>query len=170
MKITEITERKLSKGEKAKKERNVKKMKPHKKDFEKTYGKDGESVMYAVATKRAKNENVNEAPDNDPIIDSEYDPKTRMTYGVTKSGEKIPMNTDVNDTATATYDPVNQMHSKPDPKAAALPRKPSRPDPNAQKLHREFQASKNKRPNPNAPNPTTPPTGPKPTIKPTGTY
>ena len=55
-------ERKLSGGEKRSKEANFKKLKKHKKDFEKRYGDDAESVMHAVATKRAKNEEKDEQP------------------------------------------------------------------------------------------------------------
>lgn len=51
-----VTERKLSGGEKRSKEAHFKKLKKHKGDFEKRYGKDAESVMHAVATKRAKGE------------------------------------------------------------------------------------------------------------------
>ncbi len=55
-------ERKLSGSEKRSKEANFKKLKKHKKDFKKRYGDDAESVMHAVATKRAKGESVeNEA-------------------------------------------------------------------------------------------------------------
>jgi cytidyltransferase-like protein len=54
------TERKLSGGEKRSKEANFKKLKKHKGDFEKRYGKDAEGVMHAVATKRAKGESVEE--------------------------------------------------------------------------------------------------------------
>ena len=43
-------------NEKKNKEHNVKKLKKHKKSFSK-YGKDAESVMYAVATKQAKKGN-----------------------------------------------------------------------------------------------------------------
>ena len=50
----EIDERKLSKGEEKEKERVVKGMKKSKKDFKKRYGDDAESVMYATATKIAK--------------------------------------------------------------------------------------------------------------------
>jgi len=53
-------ERKLTGGEKRSKEANFKKLKKHKGDFEKRYGKDAESVMHAVATKRAKGESVEE--------------------------------------------------------------------------------------------------------------
>jgi len=49
-----LNERKLSKGEKNEKEKIVKGMKKSKKDFKKRYGDDAESVMYATATKIAK--------------------------------------------------------------------------------------------------------------------
>ena len=50
----EIDERKLSEPEKKEKEKVVKGMKKSKKDFKKRYGDDAESVMYATATKIAK--------------------------------------------------------------------------------------------------------------------
>ena len=50
----ELDERKLSKGEEKEKERVVKGMKKSKSDFKKRYGDDAESVMYATATKIAK--------------------------------------------------------------------------------------------------------------------
>jgi 5'(3')-deoxyribonucleotidase len=53
-KMVGIEERKLTKGEEKKKEKNVKGMKKNKGDFEKRYGKDAEAVMYATATKMAK--------------------------------------------------------------------------------------------------------------------
>ena len=49
-------ERSLTKGEEKEKERLVKGMKKNKDDFKKRYGKDAEAVMYATATKNAKNE------------------------------------------------------------------------------------------------------------------
>lgn len=49
-----LQERSLSKKEEGDKEDIVKGMKKSKKDFEKRYGKDAESVMYATATKLAK--------------------------------------------------------------------------------------------------------------------
>ena len=58
MKATDLLDRKLSGGEKRSKEAHVKKLKKHKGDFEKRYGDDAESVMYAVATKRAKGEGI----------------------------------------------------------------------------------------------------------------
>ena len=50
----DLMEKKLSKAEKDKKEEVVKSMKKDKKGFEKRYGKRGEEVMHATATKIAK--------------------------------------------------------------------------------------------------------------------
>ena len=50
----ELDERKLTEPEKKEKEKVVKGMKKSKSDFKKRYGKDAESVMYATATKIAK--------------------------------------------------------------------------------------------------------------------
>ena len=50
----EIDERKLTEPEKKEKEKVVKGMKKSKGDFKKRYGDDAESVMYATATKIAK--------------------------------------------------------------------------------------------------------------------
>jgi len=52
--VDEVAERKLSEPEKKEKEKVVKGMKKNKKDFKKRYGDDAESVMYATATKIAK--------------------------------------------------------------------------------------------------------------------
>ena len=49
-----IQERELTKGEEKDKEKYVKGMKKNKKDFKKRYGDDAEAVMYATATKMAK--------------------------------------------------------------------------------------------------------------------
>ena len=49
-----LEEKKLSKKEKKNREKYVKGMKKSKGDFEERYGEDGESVMYATATKMAK--------------------------------------------------------------------------------------------------------------------
>ena len=57
MRLFELTERELSKKEERDKEHNVKKLMSHKKNFTDQYGKYGESVMYAVATKQAKKGN-----------------------------------------------------------------------------------------------------------------
>lgn len=50
----ELEEKKLSEPEKKEKEKVVKGMKKNKSDFKKRYGRDAESVMYATATKIAK--------------------------------------------------------------------------------------------------------------------
>lgn len=81
MKLRDIDERKLTGGEKRSKEAHFKKLKKHKKDFTDRYGDEGESVMHAIATKRAKGESVIEAkskqlhdiqwPDTDEDGDSE---------------------------------------------------------------------------------------------------
>ena len=58
MKIDQF-ERKLTGGEKRSKEAHFKKLKKHRGDFVDRYGKkDGEAVMHAIATNRAKKENV----------------------------------------------------------------------------------------------------------------
>jgi 5'(3')-deoxyribonucleotidase len=49
-----VEERSLTKGEEKDKEKYVKGMKKNKKDFKKRYGDDAEAVMYATATKMAK--------------------------------------------------------------------------------------------------------------------
>ena len=51
-----VRERELTKGEEKTKEKYVKGMKKNKSDFKDRYGDDAEAVMYATATKRAKNE------------------------------------------------------------------------------------------------------------------
>ena len=50
----QFCERALTKSEEEKKEEIVKSMKDKKGDFQKRYGDDAESVMYATATKIAK--------------------------------------------------------------------------------------------------------------------
>ena len=50
-KDVDLSEKKLTKKDKQQKEKFVKGMKKNKKGFEKSYGKDAESVMYATATK-----------------------------------------------------------------------------------------------------------------------
>ena len=56
-------ERSLTKGEEKEKERLVKGMKKNKDDFKKRYGKDAEAVMYATATKMAKESSVDSIKD-----------------------------------------------------------------------------------------------------------
>lgn len=56
-----ITERTLSPEEEGKKEKYVKGMKKKESEFKKRYGKKGEQVMQATATKMAKKESIEEA-------------------------------------------------------------------------------------------------------------
>ena len=56
-----ISERTLSPGEEAKKEKYVKGMKKKSGEFKKRYGDKGEEVMHATATKMAKKESIEEA-------------------------------------------------------------------------------------------------------------
>ena len=53
-----LIERKLTGGEKRSKESHFKKLKKHKSDFVDRYGDEAESIMHAIATKHAKNEDV----------------------------------------------------------------------------------------------------------------
>jgi hypothetical protein len=55
-----LDERSLSKGEEKDREKYVKGMKKSAKDFKARYGDDYKSVMYATATKMAKEEKLNE--------------------------------------------------------------------------------------------------------------
>jgi len=64
MKLDQI-ERKLTGGEKRSKEAHYKKLKKHKGDFIDRYGKeDGEAIMHAIATNRAKGESIEEKKKN----------------------------------------------------------------------------------------------------------
>jgi len=66
-----LEEKKLTKKDKEQKEKYVKGMKSSKKDFKKRYGKDAESVMYATATKMAKQNESKEFKKHNM-----FDPKT----------------------------------------------------------------------------------------------
>ena len=59
-----LSERELTKGEEKKKEKYVKGMKKNKSDFKDRYGKDAEAVMYATATKMAKESSVDSIKDS----------------------------------------------------------------------------------------------------------
>jgi hypothetical protein len=70
-----LGERKLTKSEKAKKEKVIKKdLKPKKKEFTKRYGKDkGEQVMYAVATNIAKGKKMKKKTNEAKKVDQDND-------------------------------------------------------------------------------------------------
>lgn len=106
-------ERKLTGGEKRSKEANFKKLKKHKGDFEKRYGKDAESVMHAVATKRAKGESIEETLKKDPKLPNlkvsdgktDYEKKKYASVTAKKNESK---NTEVKeDTMSALKDKFN---------------------------------------------------------------
>ena len=59
----QLSERTLTKGEEKKKEKYVKGMKKNKGDFKDRYGDDAEAVMYATATKMAKESSVDSIKD-----------------------------------------------------------------------------------------------------------
>jgi hypothetical protein len=61
---SEVLERPLTKDEEDDKEKYVKGMKKNKKDFKKRYGKNADAVMYATATKMAKENIVTEGIDS----------------------------------------------------------------------------------------------------------
>ena len=65
---SKVLERPLTKDEENDKEKYVKGMKKNKKDFKKRYGKDAKAVMYATATKMAKESVIESAlPANDRV-------------------------------------------------------------------------------------------------------
>ncbi len=70
-----LQERELSKGEEKEKERIVTGMKKNKSDFKNRYGDDAEAVMYATATKRAK---------QNASVDYSSDIKTRLYDALNK--------------------------------------------------------------------------------------
>jgi len=66
-----VDERSLTKDEEKDKEKYVKGMKKNKKDFKKRYGDDAEAVMYATATKMAKESKLDELKGKELSSDSE---------------------------------------------------------------------------------------------------
>jgi hypothetical protein len=66
---SELMEKKLTKAEKDKKEEVVKSMKKDKAGFKERYGKDGEKVMHATATKIAKKKNESIDIDSQKVVE-----------------------------------------------------------------------------------------------------
>jgi hypothetical protein len=75
---TQISEKKLTKAEKTEKEKIVMGLKGQKKDFTKRYGKkDAESVMYATATKLAKQVKESDKKKVEEAIAKYFEAKTK---------------------------------------------------------------------------------------------
>jgi len=73
IKLLDLVEKKMTPGEKKEKEKIFKGMKKAKGEFKKLYGKDAESVMYATATKRAMDEELDPVGKEDDDIDNDGD-------------------------------------------------------------------------------------------------
>ena len=73
IKLLDLLEKKMTPGEKKEKEKIIKGMKKAKGEFKKLYGKDAESVMYATATKRAMDEELDPVGKEDDDIDNDGD-------------------------------------------------------------------------------------------------
>jgi len=71
IKLIDLLEKKMTPGEKKEKEKIVKGMKKAKGEFKKLYGKDAESVMYATATKRAIDEELDAVGKEDDDINND---------------------------------------------------------------------------------------------------
>jgi len=71
IKLIDLLEKKITPGEKKEKEKIVKGMKKAKGEFKKLYGKDAESVMYATATKRAIDEELDAVGKEDDDINND---------------------------------------------------------------------------------------------------
>jgi hypothetical protein len=91
MRLGDIDERKLTGGEKRSKEAHFKKLKKHKKDFTDRYGDEGEGIMHAIATNRAKGESVEEGYYELPPFDREKYQKRDGLEGPipTRSGKVV---------------------------------------------------------------------------------
>lgn len=103
-----ISERTLSPGEEAKKEKYVKGMKKVKGDFDKKYGERGEDVMYATATKMAKTESIDEAMS---ILRDTLNERV-ITEGAEEEAALIMSSRDMVDRVTGWLDDVANMKAE----------------------------------------------------------
>ena len=114
-----LDERSLTKGEDKKKEKYVKGMKKSFSDFRARYGDDAKSVMYATATKMAKEENIDEVlggkPGDGYLGHPNLDIKNPFAKKQTKApvlpGANAPKGPNVN-TIGATYGDRNMRLQK----------------------------------------------------------
>ena len=76
----ELDERELSDKELKDREHNVKRLKKHLSKFKSRYGKDGESIMYAIATRDAKRDKKYEETEdvNKEYVNYPYGPLDTM--------------------------------------------------------------------------------------------
>ena len=99
--LSDVDERSLTKDEEDDKEKYVKGMKKNKKDFKKRYGKNADAVMYATATKMAKEGKI--IPGDFPLqqrdaeLDKQYK-KKQKEYEILKSLAAFWWNNDASPT------------------------------------------------------------------------
>ena len=103
-----ITERTLSPGEEAKKEKYVKGMKKKSGEFKKRYGDKGEEVMHATATKMAKKESIEEAME---VLRSVLSERT-LTEGEEEKAALIMSARDMVDKVTGWLEDVAQLKAE----------------------------------------------------------
>lgn len=103
-----ISERTLSPGEEAKKEKYVKGMKKKSGEFKKRYGDKGEEVMHATATKMAKKESIEEAME---VLRSVLSERT-LTEGEEEKAALIMSARDMVDKITGWLEDVASMKSE----------------------------------------------------------
>jgi hypothetical protein len=103
-----ISERTLSPGEEAKKEKYVKGMKKKSGEFKKRYGDKGEEVMHATATKMAKKESIEEAMD---VLRSVLSERT-LTEGEEEKAALIMSARDMVDKVTGWLEDVAQLKAE----------------------------------------------------------
>ena len=103
-----ISERTLSPGEESKKEKYVKGMKKKSGEFKKRYGKKGDEVMHATATKMAKKESIEEAME---VLRSVLSERT-LTEGEEEKAALIMSARDMVDKITGWLEDVASMKSE----------------------------------------------------------